>query len=60
MLLRILTIKLDRARMFRSLMDMKVTLQDPKPVEGDSEALKTVKNALRTILDTIRHSFLRG
>ena len=41
-------------------MDMKVSLQDPQPAEGDSEALKTVKGVLRTILDTIRHSFLKG
>jgi hypothetical protein len=46
----------------RDLMDMQRSLQDPDPgpVEGESEALRTAKNVLRTILDTIRQSFLGG
>jgi len=52
----------DSYSLYRELMDMKSSLEDPnpQPKEGESEALRTVKSALRTILDTVRHSFLKG
>ena len=45
-------------------MDIRHSLEDSGPKTeaegGESSALRTIKSALLTIMDTIRHSFLKG